>query len=218
MARAAKKRKKEESEFTFPEFDEVDYMKGEVEGAKASMVTIAFAVPVALVSFALTLGGVPVVAFFLGLAAAFLLPRVFAFLPWPKVNIEKFQRKDWFGHGATFFFSWLAFWILLLNPPFGDQTPPTISGVSVNGTPVSLVQGTQVEVSSSNVTVNATIHENVALEEVVFEVNGSPQTPLSVGGARYTLQLQGSTSYSVTISARDTSGLTASFSFNVQVL
>jgi hypothetical protein len=48
------------------------------------------------------------------------------------ISIAAFKRRDWIGHGITYFFSWLAFWILLLNPPFGDFTNPTIQSVSVS--------------------------------------------------------------------------------------
>src|SRR5207244_2160850 len=45
---------------------------------------------------------------------------------------ESFKRRDWIGHGITYFFSWLAFWIILLNPPFSDHVPPTIQSISVS--------------------------------------------------------------------------------------
>ncbi len=96
MVKAAKKRKKEEDEeFAPPEFDEAGYLRKEVESAKVALVGVALAVPVAGLLYALTVAGVAIVAFFLGLAFVFLLPRFFRILPWPPVDTAKFERKDW---------------------------------------------------------------------------------------------------------------------------
>lgn len=217
MARAAKKRKKEadDEEFQFPEFDEVDYMKREIEGAKAAILAVALAVPTAILLWALTVAGIPVVAFFLGLGLTVSLPRIYRVLPYPKVNTEKFERKDWAGHGVTFFFSWLAFWVLLLNPPFADVTSPMIAGVSVNG--VALAPGgVQNDVIYRvNSTLNATVYENVALDSVVFIVNGTTYTPDAAPGSKFTLELPlPAGSHTITITATDVSGLTASATYS----
>ncbi|MBI4416962.1 MAG: hypothetical protein HY557_08265, partial [Euryarchaeota archaeon] len=82
MAKAAKRKKKEDdAKFELPEFNEVDYMRREIQGAKASIMTVILAVPVALLLFAVTLTGAAIAAFFLGLALTFLLPRVLRILP-----------------------------------------------------------------------------------------------------------------------------------------
>jgi hypothetical protein len=58
------------------------------------------------------------------------------------IEVSGFKRRDWMTHGITYFFSWLAFWILLLNPPFGDFTPPTIQAISVSPYYVGYLQNT----------------------------------------------------------------------------
>ena len=128
---ARRKRKEESTVWSPPEFDEIAFMRREIEGAKASVVTVAWAVLGALLSYGLfSLGGAlsAVAAFFAGLLFAFALPAV---MPRLRLRTGDFKRKDWAGHGSIYFFSWLAFWILLLNAPFADFTSPTVHSFSV---------------------------------------------------------------------------------------
>lgn len=130
--RVARRRRGEDAaEWVPPEFDEVEFMRQEVNSAKASVVSVVYAVPVAVASYLLTLARVPIAAFFAGLGLIFLLYYLMPLLrPITGVDTSKFKRRDWMGHGAIVFFSWLAFWILLLNPPFGDFTRPDITNVA----------------------------------------------------------------------------------------
>ncbi|HTD80918.1 MAG TPA: hypothetical protein VK723_02080 [Thermoplasmata archaeon] len=125
------------AEWKPPEFDEVEFMKKEMRAAKATILVVLWTIPAALISWGLTLAGVAVVAGFAGLGMMFLLKWIFPLL---NVDISGYKRKDWLGHGVTFFFSWLAFWILLLNPPFADLTNPVILGVAVDGISVACGQ------------------------------------------------------------------------------
>ena len=128
----ARRRKAEESEdWVPPPFDEVEFMKKEITSAKASVVSILYAIGVALVSYGITLARLPIVAFFAGFGLIFLL---YYLMPFTGIDTAKFKRRDWVGHGSIVFFSWLAFWILLLNPPFGDLTRPDITNVVVAST------------------------------------------------------------------------------------
>lgn len=126
------------AEWKPPEFDEVEFMKKEMRAAKATIIVVLWTLPSAALSYGLTLAGIAVVAGFAGLGMMFLLKWIFPLL---KVDISAYKRKDWIGHGATFFFSWLAFWILLLNPPFADLTNPVILGVAVDGISLSPMCG-----------------------------------------------------------------------------
>lgn len=132
---ARRKRKEEDADWVAPEFDEVAYMRREIEGARAAVLTIGWAVVGAIVSF-LLYAVHPAVAFVGGIAVGYGL--VFM-LPLLGVKTDAFKRRDWTGHGITYFFSWLAFWIILLNPPFGDFTIPSVQGVSVSPYNASLV-------------------------------------------------------------------------------
>lgn len=125
---ARRKRKDEEPDWVPPEFDEVGYMRKEIEGARAAVATIAWAVVGAIAAF-LLYSVSPFLAFFAGIAVGFGMYFVF---PLFGIRTESFKRRDWTSHGVTYFFAWLAFWIVLLNPPFGDFTDPTVQGVSVS--------------------------------------------------------------------------------------
>src|SRR5437660_10693918 len=125
---ARRKRKDDVPDWTAPEFDEVGYMRKEIGAARAAVATIAWAVVGAAVSF-LLYSVHPALAFFAGVLVGF---GLYFFLPMIGISVDAFKRRDWTGHGITYFFSWLAFWILLLNPPFGDFTTPTIQAISVS--------------------------------------------------------------------------------------
>ena len=230
VTKAAKRRKeKEEPDFALPEFDEGAYMRKEVEGAKAAVVTVILAVPVAGLLYGLAVWGLAIVAFFLGLALTFALPRLFRmleFLPWPKVDTSKFERRDWLGHGSTFLFSWLAFWILLLNAPFVDLTSPVIGVTAFAG---SAVQGTvgmesgiinSVDRVAENVTFNITILDNVGVEEATIAIRNTTSALRHLGGVRYEFVYTppaNVTGFDVVVYARDVSGHEATFAFSVQL-
>src|SRR3989442_9326131 len=137
-------------------------MKKEMRAAKATIIIVLWTLPAALLSWGLTLAGVAVVAFFAGLGIMFLLKWL---LPLLKVGISEYKRKDWIGHGATFFFTWLAFWILLLNPPFADLTNPVILGVTTPGEAWVGCEGT-LHPRSVTVTLNVSAAANVAVARV----------------------------------------------------
>src|SRR2546425_5594161 len=125
---ARRKRKDDTPVWVAPDFDEVGFMRREIEGARAAVATVAGAIVGALVVFALS-SLPPVLAFWGGIAVGFGMYFIF---PLFGFKTESFKRRDWIGHGITYFFSWLAFWIILLNPPFSDHVPPTIQSISVS--------------------------------------------------------------------------------------
>jgi hypothetical protein len=121
----AKKQRKEPKEvFKEPEFDEVEFMKTEMTSTKASIVAIIYAIPIAIVSFGLTVAGLAALGFLVGILAIFMLRYIFDIV---KVSTEGFEKKTWLMQGAITFFVWMLVWILLLNPPFSDVAEPTLS-------------------------------------------------------------------------------------------
>lgn len=137
---ARRKRKDDAPDWVPPEFDEVEYMRKEVDAGRASVVTVVWAIVGAAVSF-LIFSASPAfwpLAFFGGLGVASGLYVVF---PLFRVKVAAFKRRDWTGHGVTYFFSWLAFWIILLNAPFGDFTNPTIDSMTVSPYRAGLIGG-----------------------------------------------------------------------------
>jgi len=188
---ARRKRKEDEPDWVPPEFDEVGYMRQEIQGAHAAIATIGWAVIGAVVAL-LLYAVLPVLAFFAGIAVGFGMYFVF---PLIGINTDGFKRRDWVGHGITYFFSWLAFWILLLNPPFGDHTDPTVQSISVSPyhagylgnsshmlSCLPLLGGsvTAPMVGNDSLYVLFRATDNVGLSDVSVEIAPGSQTPFSL--------------------------------------
>jgi hypothetical protein len=236
---ARRKRKDDEPDWVPPEFDEVGYMRQEIQGARAAVATIGWAFIGAIVAL-LLFAVLPVLAFFAGIAVGFGMYFVF---PLIGIKTEAFKRRDWVGHGITYFFSWLAFWILLLNPPFSDHTDPTIQAISVSaytpGYTGSLTCNSTLEAAAglplrgnTSVLILFRATDNVGLASVRMDVVPATlvQGPSPVSGNNHCAghrqeNYPGGTfsgsfqanafSYSVTIVAVDTSGRAATFGFTV---
>lgn len=125
---ARRKRKEDVPIWEPPEFDEVGYMRKEIENAKISVVVIAWAVVGAIIFYLLYITGLAIVGFLLGLLV---FGALYFVLPLVGLPIHGFKRRDWASHAMVFFFSWLAFSIILLNAPFGDHTYPVIGSFQV---------------------------------------------------------------------------------------
>jgi len=227
---AKKKKKEEKYEFKIPEFDEIDYMKKEMESAKVAIITIAFAIPVALLSYLLTLAGVSIIAFFVGILGIFCLRYLYPLL---RIRTEDFDKKTWLGNAAMMFFTWLAFWVLLLNPPFTDLSRPTITEVkvSVGNNWMDVKDGGSIAVplngnSSADITVRAIVTDNVGIRSVNIIVrqgeNPSQNLPMNPTPRNvYVYEIQDAKpndSFIITIEAIDTSGRFQSFSFRATVV
>jgi len=238
---ARRKRKEDETDWVAPEFDEVTYMRKEIAGGRAALATVGWAIIGAIVSFLLYSVN-PGLAFFAGIAVGF---GMYLVLPLTGINIKPFKRRDWFSHGSVYFFSWLAFWILLLNPPFGDFTNPTIQAISVapyfDGYPgplacKGLTAGlAMISVNPPNNSVYLLFRatDNVGLAELNVTVSSVGQvTPYPRTGSPNTCERQSgpypggtynvsfrslASSYRVTISARDARGLEAVVGFEIQI-
>jgi len=190
----ARRRKAEDdaADWVPPPFSETDFMKQEIGAAKASVVSVLYAVLVAVASYAITLARLPAVGFLVGFGLIFALRYL---MPIVRIDTSKFKRRDWLGHGSIVFFSWLAFWILLLNAPFADLTRPDMTAVFVattaNTSDLSLackglVPGPNAGALSRGnntllyVTFRAT--DNVAVASTQATVNAASVTLASAGG------------------------------------
>jgi len=120
---ARRKRKDEEPDWVPPDFDEVAFMRKEIENAKIAVVVVAWAAIGAIVGLILYTYVHPAAGFLLGLAT---FGSLYFLLPVLGLPIHGYKKRDWFNRFGTYFFCWLAFFILALNPPFGDHTPPSI--------------------------------------------------------------------------------------------
>ncbi|MEE9267922.1 MAG: hypothetical protein V3U70_00775 [Thermoplasmata archaeon] len=214
---ARKKRKgKEPFAFKVPEFDEVGFLKREVEGAKAAMVTLGYAFVVALASWTLTLIDLALVGGLLGVAALYGLRYLY---PLSGVDLSRFDWKLWAGNGAIHLFAWFAFWVLLLNPPFLDISPPVIHNVAVpGGLPVNVLDGGSIALSlggatSFQVFANVTDNQQLVDVQIRVEVLGNEhdtgRMTFTGEGAEWTFTVtnaEAGRAYTLTIEAQDRAG------------
>lgn len=120
---ARRKRKEDELDWIPPGFDEVGFMRKEIENARIALAVVGWAAVGAIMALLLYNYVNPVVGFLVGVA---IFGGIYVLLPALGLPIHGFKRKDWFSQAMIYFFCFLAFFILLLNPPFADHTAPTI--------------------------------------------------------------------------------------------
>ncbi len=120
-----------EEEFRTPEFDEDQFIHREIVSFRTTAILFVWGIVAALASWAVfatvdghSAGwyiGLAIAALF-GLSLKVLFPRLGA-------DIKHFGRREWMGTGFLFFFTWLAFFMLLVNPPVGDYAAPRVDAV-----------------------------------------------------------------------------------------
>ena len=151
MAKKRKKGKEPEDEYEFrpPDFDEKEFIRKELRDSKAVIITVIYAIALGVAAgvvsaLSRSLAGV---AFILAFVGIFTLTPIYAFF---NIDTKTFQKRNWAGNIGTFFFTFLAIWILLMNTPFTDHTKPVVSevivwvddGTSVLGLEYKAVEGT----------------------------------------------------------------------------
>ncbi len=133
MAKKRRKdRDKEEEEYEFkpPEFDEKEFLLKELFDTRVVMFTVLFGILFGVAAGIITIldnalvavAGILVVVGMIGLRWLYALV---------KIDTKKFLRRNWVGNVGTFFFTFLAIWILLINQPFVDFAKPTVTNVTV---------------------------------------------------------------------------------------
>jgi hypothetical protein len=133
MAKKRKKQKKAEEEekyeFIPPEFDEKQFLKDEMSATKQVLVIVGYGVLMgvlaALATILMSNGIAGLAVLVIGFGT---MKTIFSAM---KIDLSKFTRKTWLGHAAWFFFTFLAIWILIINPPFTDFASPEVKNVKL---------------------------------------------------------------------------------------
>jgi hypothetical protein len=103
-------------EFPVPPFDAQAYVQKELLNARASLILALFGVLLgtlgSMAHFYLNNPVASLAIFLLGTTAVKDLLKTCGADP------EGWERKNWAGHIALLFFTWLSVWVLLQNPPF----------------------------------------------------------------------------------------------------
>jgi hypothetical protein len=102
-----------------------------------------------------------------------------------KVDTSDFDWKNWLGSGAVYIMSWLALFILVINPPFSDFVEPVIEedGLeityqrSLNSSWVAWDTSPAIPVITSPVKINITVeiidNSGVDKDSVTLSLNGA---------------------------------------------
>ena len=130
MAKKRKKQKKEEEEkyeFVPPEFDEKQFLRDEMSATKQTLLVVGYGVFMGTLAAVATIAaGNSYLGLILLLVGFFTMKYMFTLMG---IDVTKIMKRSWAGNFAFFFFTFLAIWILMVNPPFTDLTSPEVKNV-----------------------------------------------------------------------------------------
>ena len=187
----AKKRKKQEElkaekDYKPPEFDKEEYMRTEINVARGTIYAAIMAIPLAAVAmFTLPVGG-PGGGLLIGLAGISLM---WFLLPLLKVNVKEFKVTHWLGAISTYFFLFLAIWVMLCNPPFNDFASPAITNLEVSWDggdwePINVSDAGgmvfYMPTNTTNVSIRAIVTDNQELDTSSVMIDWGTGTPVQM--------------------------------------
>jgi hypothetical protein len=193
-------------EFIPPDFDEDAFIHREMVSFRTTAILFVWGIVAAAVSWAAfaAMGGART-----GWLVGLLIVAAFGYgLRWlfPKLgaDVAHFKRRDWLGTGFLFFFTWLSFFIIAVNPPVSDYAPPR---VELHASPL-------VQEADDAVTIDLFVEDNVRVASHTFQVTRGGQPvpglgePSLVGRGHYRLVAGNLTpgQYALTASATDSTG------------
>ena len=170
MAKRRKKEKEEESEeYEFPEFDKKEYMLNELRKGKCVYISVALAPVFSIAALYVFIysGHEALLGFLIGLTGIGLLKTLFQTAG---IEISELGKKEWAMSVAMYLFTFLAVWIILMNPPFSDFADPTLNDIEMeferDGEIVEheYVRDNDNITETYNVTIIATITDNVEVD------------------------------------------------------
>jgi len=147
-----------ESSFKLPKFDKEKYLKKERRNIKITFISFLFGIVMAIVCFGFWAlmgseqGSRWILVLFVGLIDAIFIRYIVQRLG---IDLTDFTNKNWLGSYAIYFFSWLIFFIVLVNPPFYDDEAPMIEHIVLPG----------MQETGGTVGIIAKITDNVGVEK-----------------------------------------------------
>jgi hypothetical protein len=125
-----KEKKGKEFPFKVPEFDEEEFIKTEHSKAYVTLLAVALSVLMALIARILwdslqanDIGFAWRISFLVGMMGLILLPLWFKIF---RIDFSKIGKGGWLSSVIYYFFLFIGIFILLVNPPFCDATPPHV--------------------------------------------------------------------------------------------
>jgi len=224
MAKRKRKEEEEESDvpFKFPEFDRRGFILKEIAQAKILFAISGLALVFGIIAFILTKElNNAIIGLLIGIAGFFPIKTVAE----KSADTSVLEKKDWFGHYAIYFLTFLAVWVLLFNYPITDVSHPEITGVTVylmqyNNTGNSSVEewvpaDNSTVPAGRNISIRAKITDNGRLASVRIIIKDNSGTDIMNGTMMRTegthtfhfepTEALRSGSYSFTITATDES-------------
>lgn len=232
MAKRKKREEEEEEELDFelPEFDRVEYMKDEIRKGKSILISVAIAPIFSFVALQLfLLIGDWTLAMIGGLTGLVLIPPILRQLG---VNTDELGKKEWGTDIVMFFFTFLAIWVILMNPPVNDFAHPTVNDMDImvqeGDQWVKLGDANITNGEDYNITVRAKITDNVDVKDDSVEARIIPPSnsqwekmTKEEGNKRYTIEFNGVTAqnqnYKISFDVEDVNGNSAKISKSFKI-
>jgi hypothetical protein len=119
-------------EFTPPDFDEEAFIHREMVSFRTTTILFVWGIVAAAMSWGAYLAiGSPKTGWLAGIAifaaTGYALKLIF---PRLGADVKHFTRRDWTGTGFLYFFTWLSFFLLAINPPLTDIAAPRIEAAA----------------------------------------------------------------------------------------
>ena len=150
-------------EIELPKFDEKEFLRRERRKAKTAFVASIFGFFIAIICHFVWRSVDESIrwplCFFFAIASIGFMAKILEFL---KVDIKAFSRKEWFGSIAFYILTWLAIFIVSINPPFYDASPPKMEVVMLP----------EIQQNGGNILVAAHITDNVGVDCVKIKIDG----------------------------------------------
>lgn len=196
--------------FEVPDFDEDAFIHKELVSFRTTSILFLWGIIAALVSWgAYELLDGASTAWYLGLGIVAVFGYLLRFIyARTSVDISHFGRREWLGTGFLLFFTWLAFFLLFLNPPLSDHADPI----------VEVFASPPIQQAGGSVVVDVFFEDNDRIAEKSFTlIAGTGQTvatlsdmeDLGHGHHRFVLQNTSATQYTYEGTAEDRRGNTA---------
>jgi hypothetical protein len=209
----ARKKRKKSDDYSLPQFDERDFMRTEMRNALMMVGAVFLAALMAIMAGCLTWvlkdARIP---FVLGMLGFLLLRFLYTLM---KLDTSDIEKSKWAGTLFSYFLTFIAIWVLLINPPIVDLIPPDI----VDLTP-------DIQEMESEVHITILVEDNQEIEQAVLFLtypNGSYEDGITMeklgrNKFRYTVTHVQSGKYEYDIETKDPAEHTDHDTFSFEVV
>lgn len=187
----------ENEEIKFPEFDEKNFIEKEKRKAKTSFIVFSFGIFMAIICHILWRNMDATIrwplCFLLAIASIGFLGKLLQIL---KIDIRKFGKREWIASISFYFFTWLAIFILSVNPPFYDASPPKID----------IVLLPNIQQVNGSILILAHITDNSGIEEAILKIGNNNYSMKKDEEGIYYFEYKGNKNEYFEIIAKDKKG------------